>query len=119
MSIYKMFKKIIKYSLSFGEKCIKTEYSRCCYDIHYTNCSVGLVNKAIIYRLYTSPDYRRKGYAKQILSDVIKAIREYGYIGNIYIEAIPNENSISKKDLVKFYEKMGLVILNVTENDNC
>ena len=55
---------------------------------------------------------RRKGFAKSMLCEVIKTIRDFGYKDDIYIEATPTENSISKENLIKFYESYGLVVLN-------
>lgn len=68
--------------------------------------------RAVIYNLYVYPEFRRRGSATKLLTRAIEEIRNTGYAGEIVIEAIPRENSISKEDLVAFYEKMSLTVLN-------
>lgn len=84
---------------------ISNEYGHC----HYCVCKDK--NCSMIYNLFVKKEYRRKGVAKHFLQEVIKEIRTTGYISDIKIIAEPEENSISKEDLVKFYEKMGLKVI--------
>ena len=83
---------------------ISNEFGHC----HYCLCEDK--NCSMIYNLFVKKEYRRKGVAKHFLQEVIKEIRTTGYISDIKIIAAPEENSISKEDLVKFYEKMGLKV---------
>jgi ribosomal protein S18 acetylase RimI-like enzyme len=68
---------------------------------------------AVIFGLYVEPEYRRKGYAKKLLQLVISEIRNTGYAGTIQIKADPQEDSISKEQLVTFYERQGLQVVNL------
>jgi GNAT superfamily N-acetyltransferase len=70
------------------------------------------INPAIIYNLFIYQEFRHKGNARKILQLVINEIRLLGYEGNINIEAKPKEKFIDKKQLIKFYEKMGLNVIN-------
>jgi hypothetical protein len=45
------------------------------------------------------------------LNLVKNEIRDTGYEGIIYITAEPQENSISKEKLIKYYKSMGLNVL--------
>ena len=73
-------------------------------------------HSALIYNLFVHPIYRKQGNAKNLLKLVINQIRESGYDKEIRIEAIPRENSISTKDLICFYERLGLQILTNPED---
>jgi len=73
-------------------------------------CYYSIGNNPIIFNLYVNPEYRRRGNAKKLLQYVINEIRQTGYQGNINIEAKPREDSISMKDIVLFYEKLGLSV---------
>lgn len=84
------------------ETYISTHYGYCYYDL----------KNHLIYNLYVYPDYRNKGYAKRLLQYAINEIRQTGYTGEIYIQAEPREDSISKADLISFYKYMELTILN-------
>ena len=50
----------------------------------YFGCPSGKIG--LLSRMYTDPDYRRKGIAKELLSRVIKDAKEYG-CGTIQITA--------------------------------
>lgn len=80
------------------ENFISTQYGYCYYDLE----------NYLIYNLYVYEDCRRKGCAKRLLQYAINEIKQTGYTGEIYIQANPRENSISKNDLISFYESMGL-----------
>ena len=86
-----------------NENFIHNKYGYCYYCIES--------NDAIIFNLYIEPAYRKKSHAKHLIQLVIKEIREIGYNKEIQIEARPREDSISTEDLITFYEKMGLKIL--------
>ena len=83
---------------------ISNDYGYC----HYCVCNEK--DCSMIYNLYVEKEYRRKGHAKDLVQKSIDKIREHGYEGNIKVIAIPEEDSISKKDLTEFYIKMGLEI---------
>jgi GNAT superfamily N-acetyltransferase len=63
----------------------------------------------IIYNLYIEKEYRRKGFARKLLELVIAEILSKGDTP-IFIEADPQENSISKEELSKFYQSLGLTV---------
>ena len=83
------------------ETYISTHYGYCYYDL----------KNHLIYNLYVYPDYRNKGYAKRLLQYATNEIRQTGYAGNIYIQADPRGDSISRNNLISFYERMGLLII--------
>lgn len=85
---------------------INADYGHC----HYCTCDKE--NCSMIYNLFVEKDYRRKGNAKILVKNAIDKIRETGYTGDIKIIAEPEDNSISKKKLIEFYEKMGLKVVN-------
>lgn len=85
---------------------INADFGHCHYCICYKK------NCAMIYNLFIKKDYRRKGNAKIFVQNAIDKIRETGYTRDIKIIAEPEAESISKKDLIKFYEKMGLKVVN-------
>ncbi|MGD9697526.1 GNAT family N-acetyltransferase [Acinetobacter sp.] len=68
-------------------------------------------NNPLIFNLYVDPQHRRKGHARRYLNYVINRIREYGYTGEIEIQAKPKEMSIDRNKLVSFYEKMALKVI--------
>lgn len=90
-----------------NENFIHNKYGYCFYSINDT---------AIIYNLYVEPEYRQKGHAKKLIQMVIKEIREAGYNKEIQIEACPREDSIDVENLVVFYKKMGLKILELNSD---
>ena len=64
-------------------------------------------NRFYIYNLYIFPKYRRKGHAKNLIKKCINIIRNtYKDNRRIQIVADPQEKSINKEDLKKFYKKM-------------
>lgn len=63
-----------------------------------------------IYNLFVAFKQRRKGIARTIIQNAITEIRKLGYHGKIQIVAIPREDSISAKNLMEFYKKMGLEV---------
>lgn len=88
-----------------NEDYISTKYGYCYYLIN-------LDNTVLLHSLYVEPQYRRKGYATHLIKLILKEIEEIGnFHGEIQIKAEPQENSISKEDLISFYKKMGLKIL--------
>lgn len=84
---------------------ISNEYGHC----HYCVCKEE--NCSMIYNLFVEEEHRRNGKGKEFTKRAINNIRATGYKGDIKIVAEPEENSISKEDLVKFYEKMGLTVV--------
>jgi ribosomal protein S18 acetylase RimI-like enzyme len=87
-----------------NENFIHNKYGYCFYSIESDNTSM-------IFNLYVEPEYRRKGHAKHLIHLVINEIRETGYNKEIQIEAHPREDSIDVENLVAFYKRMGLKIL--------
>lgn len=87
------------------EDFIHRRYGYCYFEIEYGK-------RPIIFNLYVHPEYRRQGYARKLLQYVIDEIRQTGYIGEIDIEAVPREQSISKEKLESFYKNMGLAIIS-------
>lgn len=86
-----------------NENFIQTKFGYCFYTLD---------SPAFIYGLYIHPQYRRRGHSKILLKFVISAIRESGYTGEIHIEAEPEKESIGIKDLIRYYEQLGLVVDN-------
>lgn len=86
-----------------NENFIQNKYGYCYYAINPDNT-------ALIFNLYIDSIYRRKGHARHLIQLIINEIKN---INNreIQIEADPQENSISKENLISFYEKMGLKVL--------
>lgn len=82
---------------------VRDQYGYCHYFVEN--------EKAFIYNLYTYPEYRKKGHARNHIEYVIKEIRKTGYSGSIGIEAEPRENSISLESLSSFYTDMGLEVV--------
>jgi GNAT superfamily N-acetyltransferase len=72
----------------------------------------------VIFNLYTEPEYRRKGHARNHLQFVINLIRRAGFEGAIEIEVEPFEEGIDSEKLRLFYKKMGLDILASTKTPN-
>jgi ribosomal protein S18 acetylase RimI-like enzyme len=84
---------------------IKNDFGYCSYDISETE-------GACIYNLYVYRKYRRHGKATELLLNAINSIRNSGYKYCIGIEATPRENSISTQELVEFYNRLGLLVVN-------
>lgn len=93
-----------------NENFIQNKYGYCFYFIEPNNVT------AMIYNLYIDPTYRQEGHAKHLIQLVIREIRETGYNKEIQIEAHPREDSIDVKNLVAFYERMGLKVLELNNN---
>ena len=88
-----------------NDKYISTKYGYCYYVINNSD-------SALIHSLYIEPEYRRKGYATHLIQLILKEIEFIeDFQGEIQIKAEPQENSISKEDLVSFYKRMGLKII--------
>lgn len=83
---------------------IHNKYGYCYYDTETGG-------RALIFNLYVEPEYRRQGHATKLIQMVINEIRRTGYDREIEIVAEPYENSISLKDIIAFYEKMGLKVV--------
>ena len=93
-------------------------------DENFIQCKQGYCffaiphgEKPIIYNLFIFPEFRRKRHAQRLLELVVYYIRKTGYNGDICIEAKPKENNISKEDLSKFYNKLGLTIISNNESE--
>lgn len=87
------------------KKRLENIYGHCDYCICFDeDCSM-------IYNLYIEKDFRRKGHAKGFINEAIEDIRNLGYKGYIKVVAEPEEESISKENLIKFYEEMGLKVI--------
>lgn len=82
---------------------IQNKFGYCFYEVTSQD--------AVIFNLYIHPEYRRQGKAKKLLQQVIREIKEQ-YDGEIIIEACQRESSIDSENLILFYKKMGLKILN-------
>jgi ribosomal protein S18 acetylase RimI-like enzyme len=91
--------------MNLNENFIQNKFGYCFYAIQN--------NDAIIFNLYVHPEYRRCGHANRLIQLVINEIRFYGYTDKIKIEAIPKENSIDLKTLIKFYNKYNLDVINI------
>ena len=81
----------------------------------YCYYSIPPNENALIYNLYTEPEYRRKGHARKHLQFVIEEIRKSGYTGIIDIKAYPREDSIEYEKLVSFYKSLELNVLNMNK----
>lgn len=92
---------------------IHTPYGYCYYCLDKPVSEGGTY---LLYGLYVNPQYRRQGHAKRMLRFLIEEIQSFGYTGPIYIKAIPEEDSISVKDLAAFYESLGLSV-TIQEGD--
>jgi ribosomal protein S18 acetylase RimI-like enzyme len=84
-----------------NENFIHNKYGYCYYQINSDNT-------ALIYNLYVEKCHRKNGHAKHLIQ-LVK--NEIGDNRETQIEADPQENSISKDDLISFYRKMGLKII--------
>jgi GNAT superfamily N-acetyltransferase len=83
---------------------VEDETGYCSYDVSS--------EAAAIWNLYVYKEYRGRGRARALLERAIAEIRSFGYDGEIDIEAGPKEGCMSKRDLVAFYERLGLRVLN-------
>lgn len=84
---------------------LSNDYGHC----HYCVCANE--DCSMIYNLFVEEKHRRKGYAKSFVIQAIDEIRKTGYLGDIKIVAEPESESISKEELIKFYEKMSLKVI--------
>lgn len=83
------------------ENFIQTKYGYCFY---------AMGPRPIIYNLYVHPQYRRRGCSKALLEIAMCEIWKGEYKGEIHIQAEPREGSISRDDLMEYYDRMGLVV---------
>ena len=67
-----------------GNKIIGTSGMSCVEKPPYFGCPSGKIG--LLSSMFTNPDYRRKGIAKELLSRVVNEAREYG-CGTIQITA--------------------------------
>ena len=89
-----------------NENYISTKQGYCYYLINSDST-------VLLHSLYVEPQCRRKGYATHLIKLILKELKEIeNFHGEIQIKAEPQENSISKKDLISFYKKMGLEVIN-------
>lgn len=86
-----------------NENFIQNKYGYCYYQINPDNT-------ALIYNLYIDSQYRRKGHARRLIQLIINEIKIVG-CREIQIKADPQEDSISEKELISFYESMQLKII--------
>lgn len=86
-----------------NENFIHNKYGYCYYFVDS--------NTAMIFNLYVESEYRQKGHAEKLIRLVIREIREAGYNKEIQIEARPREDSINIENLVAFYKRMGLRVV--------
>jgi GNAT superfamily N-acetyltransferase len=86
---------------------IHTPYGYCYYHLDKPVSEGGTY---LIYGLYVYPNYRRMGHSRRMLQFLIDEIKSTGYTGPIFIRAEPEENSISKNDLIQYYQSMGLEV---------
>lgn len=84
---------------------ITNEYGDCFY------CVCKDKGCSMLYNLYVEKAHRRQGKATELATMAISKIRETGYNGDIKIVAEPEENSISKKDLIRFYKSLNLKVV--------
>ena len=90
-----------------NEDFIHNRYGYCFYTLNDTETT-----EPFIYNLFVHEEYRRMGHGKKLLKHIINEIRCTGYEGNIKIEAIPRDNSISLDKLIDLYESLGLEVIN-------
>lgn len=91
--------------LERNENFIHTKFGHCFYRVNRNHT-------ALIFNLYVIKEYRRHGHAKHLLKMVKKEILFIDpYMYEYQIQAVPKENSISKEDLIRFYNKMELKII--------
>jgi len=89
------------------EHYIQTEYGYCYYRIWDST-----IPGPFVYNLFVNPLFRRKGYAKKLLTMVMDEIKSLVGDREIYIESEPfDSDGPSKIKLTQFYKKMGLIVL--------
>ena len=93
------------YGIAEDENFIQNKFGYCFYALND--------NHASIFRLFTHPEHRRKGNARKLLLYIISEIRDSGYVGDILINAEPwgDDNTVTRDDLIKFYESLGLTLM--------
>lgn len=79
---------------------VRNRYGYCKYDVIKGVC--------FIFDLYIKPEYRKEGHATNIL----KEIKSQSRCKRFFIQAVPYEDNIPKDVLVRFYNKMGIVVLS-------
>ena len=92
----------------FGNNWVIREFGYCCYSFEQFKDDNEIY--ALIWNLYIYSKYRRQGYAKLILQEIINKIKNINNTCDIYIEAIPQEDSINLNNLISFYESLGLQV---------
>ena len=91
------------YKYSFINK-----FGYCCYSFEK-----DIKGKYVhIYNLFVYPKFRMTGKAREILLNVINAIREKGYNGTIKIVANSKEKNINIKKLTLFYKSLDLEVFS-------
>ncbi|MEG0133846.1 MAG: GNAT family N-acetyltransferase [Clostridium sp.] len=85
---------------------VSNEYGHCYY------CVCDDKDCAMLYNLYIKEEHRRKGHAKELVQKAIDELRTTGYKQDIKIVAEPEEKSLTKKDLVEFYKRMNLKVVD-------
>ena len=60
-------------------------------------------------RLYVHSDFRGNHYGSILLDELLKIIKEEGYILNLDINAYPEPSALSYEDLEAFYVRHGFV----------
>lgn len=87
---------------------ISNEFGFCEYDFECDKFG----KYVHIYNLYIYPKHRRKGHAKKLLLCAISEIRNKGWTSDIFIVAMPIENSITKQKLEDFYKSLELIVFD-------
>ena len=83
----------------------------------YGYCHYRIKQPSVIWSLYIYKPYRRQGNSRKILLEAIDKIKKKVKGRNkIFIEADPIEDSISKETLIRYYESLGLTVMNKYED---
>lgn len=73
--------------------------------ISYSDSGMG-DNQLVIDMVYVAPAERRQGKARKLIAEAIQYARDNGF-ESVGIWAEPQEDNISKEDLILFYESCG------------
>lgn len=88
--------------LTEEELFVHTNYGYCCFT-----------KDCVLYNLYVEKGFRGKGLGTRLLKMAIDEIRFFnGSNVVIRVEAVPREGSVPVDDLIRFYEKHGLLVIN-------
>lgn len=88
------------------------QYDKTSDDIYNDEGDITGEDKYILIgKVFVDPDYRKKGFARQMMIETLKDIKSKSDLP-VRLAALPLNNSIDGQDLVSFYESLGFDVTN-------